>query len=135
MVITWVGIEGVTAINRIPICSTGFDNAMYRSIALPIILLSLSGCATPIGGYQTGVVSVVLQDQVGKCSYLDTVIGSSSWYGLFVDKGIENARAYALGKAEALGATHVVWETIDPVHGTTQIAAQAYRCPVTTKSG
>lgn len=106
---------------------------MKHLLVLSILLTTLSGCATPSNLHQSGALAVTTQDQIGHCSYLDTVIGSSSWYGLFADRGIENARGYAMGKAEALGATHIVWETIPPVHGTTQIAAKAYRCSVATK--
>jgi hypothetical protein len=62
------------------------------------------------------------------CHYLDTVYGTSSWYGVFAEKGIENARLSAFEKAQSLGGTHIVWEPIAQGHGSSQVAGKVYAC-------
>lgn len=73
-------------------------------------------------------VQVVALEKVACCQYLDTVYGTSSWYGLFAEKGIENARISAFEKAQSLGATHLVWEPIPQNSSSSSVAGKAYLC-------
>ena len=65
---------------------------------------------------------------VANCKYLDTVQTSSSLYGVFAERGIKNARASAIEKAEALGGTHIVWEVLPQSYGSSQVAGKVYAC-------
>lgn len=96
--------------------------------ALILLTVALAACATseqPIG--VPGIQSATEQ-QVAACKYLDTVAGASGWYGVFARKGLENARLAALEQAQALGATHVVWQPLAQGHGSSQAAGRAFRC-------
>lgn len=89
---------------------------------------ALAGCAS---GVPVLDESIKVSDAAGvsSCRYLDSVVGTSGWYGLQADKGYENARRYAYDQARKLGATHVVWEGGPiPGQGSTSAAAKAYRC-------
>ena len=87
----------------------------------------LLGCASR-GPVQLSGVTVADLASVANCKYLDTVYGTSAWYGALAEKGIENARLSAFDKAERLGATHITWEPIPQNHGSSTVAAKAYRC-------
>lgn len=95
------------------------------TIALAVVL---SGCATGIP-VQVADIKVASPQTVASCQYLDTVYGTSSWYGMFAEKGIENARLSAFDKARQLQASHVVWEPAMPqTFGSSNVAAKVYRC-------
>lgn len=98
-----------------------------NKLGLLAITLLLAACATgsPV---QVADVKVASTNAVLNCDYLDTVYGTSSWYGVFAEKGIENARYSAFSKAKELGATHIVWDTIPQSHGSSQVAGRAYIC-------
>lgn len=97
-------------------------------IASLLIVLLMSGCATgnPV---QVADIKVASPQAVAACDYRDTVHGTSSWYGMFAEKGIENARLSAFDKARQLGATHLVWEPAMPqTFGSSNVAAKVYGC-------
>ena len=100
-----------------------------RTLALIVSVITLAGCSS---GDPVHVADVQVADapSVASCKYLDTVYGTSSWYGVFAEKGVENARVSAFEKARSLGATHVVWEPIPQSYGSSQVAAKVYRCPM-----
>ena len=94
-----------------------------------VLVLVLSGCAAPRAHVsQSATVRPANAEQVAGCVYVDDLVGTSGWYGVFASQGAENARQEALLKAETLGATHVVWQSISVVYGSTSIGAKAYRC-------
>ena len=95
-----------------------------RTLAVIVSVIALFGCASG------DPVRVADAASVAPCKYLDTVYGTSSWYGVFAEKGVENARVSAFEKARSLGATHVVWEPIPQSYGSSQVAAKVYRCPM-----
>jgi hypothetical protein len=95
---------------------------MRRHAAL--LCLALAGCAS---GFVPGITPATAE-QVQSCRYLDTVIGSSGLYGYFGSAGADNARSEAMERAQALGATHVVWQDRSASYGSTSVAAKAYRC-------
>ncbi len=87
----------------------------------------LAGCASATPARIEGI-QIADDPQVVGCAYLDTVSGTSGWYGWFGDRGTDNARIQALGQARAIGATHVVWLTAPQTYGSTRADAKAYRC-------
>lgn len=93
----------------------------------PFVMLVLAGCATgnPV---QVPNIKVVLPQSVSGCQYLDTVYGTSSWYGLFAEAGIENARMSAFDKAQKLNGTHIVWEPQQQGYGSSQVTGKVYSC-------
>ena len=87
----------------------------------------MAGCATGNAVLADGI-KVASAQAVGACQYLDTVYGMSSWYGLFAEKGIENARLSAFDKAQKLGGTAIVWEPQQQGYGSSQVTGKVYRC-------
>lgn len=73
-------------------------------------------------------ITITDSSGVAQCQYLDTVYGTSSWYGVFAETGLKNARASAIEKAKKLNATHIVWEPVAQSYGSTQAVARVYRC-------
>jgi hypothetical protein len=99
-----------------------------KTAALLLAPFVLTACATSGTVVKPAGIEVAIIEQVSKCSYLDTVFGTSSLYGVFAEKGIENARLSAFEKAMNLGGTHVVWEAVSPSHGTSQVGAKVFKC-------
>lgn len=100
------------------------------SISL-LILAVLSGCATPSVAYTESKKSTVqpaTPERVKTCEYLDDIIGTSGWYGVFATQGVENARAETMTKAANMGATHIVWQSNAVNYGSTSVAGKVYRC-------
>lgn len=100
------------------------------SIALPLLVV-LVGCAAPSVPYtelKIGTVKPATPERVKSCEYLDDIIGTSGWYGVFATQGVENARAKTMTKAANLGATHIVWQSNTVNYGSTSVAGKAYRC-------
>lgn len=97
-------------------------------IATLLIVLLMAGCATgnPV---QVADIKVASPQAVAACDYRDTVHGTSGLYGMFAEKGIENARLSAFDKARQLGATHLVWEpAMSQTFGSSNVAAKFNRC-------
>ena len=89
----------------------------------------LAGCASRAPEPPTLPVRAIAAEKTANCTYVDTLVGASSWYGAFAERGIEKAKASVLEKAAAAGATAVVWGPPSLTYGSTSISAQAYRCP------
>lgn len=105
--------------------------AMTRIV--PFVLSAvLVGCAAPSVQYtevKQGSVKPATPERVKACEYLDDIIGTSGWYGVFATQGAENARAETINKAASIGATHIVWHASTVGYGSTSVGAKAYRCP------
>ena len=63
---------------------------------------SFTACAS---GNVLRVAGIKSTDESGisQCKYLDTVYGTSGWYGVFTEKGLANARASAFEKQRRWG--------------------------------
>ena len=97
----------------------------------PLILALLAACAAPSVPYtqvKGGTVKPATLERVKTCEYLDDLVGTSGWYGVFATQGAENARAEILVKAANIGATHIVWQSSTVGYGSTSVAGKAYRC-------
>jgi hypothetical protein len=95
-----------------------------------IALVGVTLLASCASGNPVRVEGIEVADSasVANCKYLDSVYGTSSWYGVFAEKGIENARLSAFEKAKDLGGTDMVWESTPQGYGSSQVAAKVYRC-------
>lgn len=100
---------------------------MKSKASYAALLMVLVSCASPIPVQLHGV-QVAEESQVSNCHYLDTVQGASSWYGMFAQHGIDNARDEALRQTREIGATHIVWIPLSQGYGSTQVSGKAYRC-------
>ena len=89
--------------------------------------LLLAGCATAPASMSA--VQPATAERVASCAYVDDVVGTSGWYGVFATKGVDGARQDVLDKAAAAGATHIVWLPPTVTYGSTAAVAKAYRCP------
>lgn len=94
----------------------------------PLFSISLFVACTSGSPVQAPNIRVAAPDAVVACQYRDTVYGTSSLYGVFAEKGIENARLSAFEKALSLGGTHMVWEPVAQRHGSSQVAGRVYVC-------
>ena len=95
------------------------------SVGLSVALVTACASGDPVRAYG---IHVSAATEIVKCKYLDTVYGTSSWYGVFAEKGLENARLSAFDKAQKLSGTNLVWEPIAQTHGSSQVAAKVYSC-------
>ena len=67
---------------------------------------------------------------IRNCRYLGEVEGSSSHAGIASSYiGIPNAKNEAKDKAAALGATHIMWGTIEPNYWVS-VKGKAYKCHI-----
>lgn len=90
---------------------------------LAVSVLALAGCATvPVSG-----VADADESRVAACRYLGDVQGASGWGGLGAGTGMENARNAARRQAQALGATHIVWRSIEGGYAPSA-SGRAYDC-------
>lgn len=101
---------------------------VYAPFIASLLMVPLAGCVSTQSVSRSATVAPATADQVSGCQYLDDLVGVSGMYGVFADKGVENARKKALEKAESLGATHVVWADASASYGSTSAAGKAYRC-------
>ncbi len=91
--------------------------------------LLIAGCAAPSSHLaNSAAVRPATAEQVKACAYIDDIVGTSAWYGMFASQGSENARQEALIRAEKAGATHIVWQPPTVLHGSTSVSGKAYRC-------
>ena len=104
----------------------GTIKRMFKFAPL-VLLVFLSACATGDPVRVEGI-KVASAQAVTACQYLDTVYGTSSWYGLFAEKGIENARLSAFDKAQKVGGSHIVWEPQQQGYGSSQVTGKVYGC-------
>ena len=111
----------------------GFAEALLRAgiLITGIVAVSMSAHAAPSVQYtqvKQGNVKPATPEQIKTCEYLDDIIGTSGWYGVFAAQGVENARAEIISKAVSIGATHIVWQSHTVVYGSTSAVGKAYRC-------
>jgi uncharacterized lipoprotein NlpE involved in copper resistance len=66
------------------------------------------------------------ETMVAQCTFLGNVSGSSM--AGMASRGMERARGTARRKAEAMGATHVVWGNVSGNYNGSSADGRAYRC-------
>lgn len=91
-------------------------------------LLGLAACATPSSERYAGHVVSSEPGAVARCRDLGSISGASGLFGFFAIKGADNVKQDLLRRADALGATHVVWNRPDVDYQGTSVTARAYRC-------
>ena len=96
--------------------------------------LALSACASfPHQDRYAGLVKTVDADDVVHCKYAGALSSSSGLTGLFAPKGVDNIKNNLLQQADALGATHVVWDKAMAGYDSTTLTGKAYLCPKAEK--
>jgi hypothetical protein len=92
--------------------------------------LGLSACSgMPQERYAGPVMVVPDADDVAKCKFVDSLGSSSGLTGFFAPKGVDNIKQNLLRQADALGATHVVWDKPTAGLEATTLTGKAYKCP------
>lgn len=76
----------------------------------------------------TGLVQTVEADDVTPCKYIGSLYNSSGLTGLFAPKGVDNIKNTLLRQADAMGATHVVWDKAMAGYDSTTLSGKAYLC-------
>lgn len=71
----------------------------------------------------------ITEAAAARCAYVDDLVGSSSLYGAFAERGISRARQSLLAQAQEKGANAIVWGQPSLGYGSTSVTARAYRCP------
>lgn len=89
--------------------------------------IGLGACATAPDHY-SGQVVVSTAQATERCEILGELSGSSGLTGLFGLKGVDDIRHGLMRRAEAMGATHVVWGPSTVGYFNTTETARAYRC-------
>lgn len=89
----------------------------------------LAACGhTSVAPY-TGLVVESSIERVASCKLLDSLSGSSGLTGFFAPKGVDNVKQSLLRQADAIGATHVVWDKPIVGYESTDVRGKAYLCP------
>lgn len=101
---------------------------MRLAITSAFAALALCTCAGPATPVQVKGVEPSDEAGVAGCKYLDTVMGTSGWYGVNAGLGMSNARTEALNQALAVGGNRVVWVPTAQNYGSTQAHAKVYKC-------
>jgi hypothetical protein len=103
------------------------------SLALTVTALSmLTACAGLTSERYHGKIIEARPEAMRHCTFLGSVSSSSGLTGLFAPKGVDNIHQKLLKQADAMGATHIVWDK--PVAGLedTSASGKAYECPPAT---
>lgn len=97
---------------------------MNKNILPVIMLCTVAGCAS----YKSnGIIIESSPSEIEGCKYISNVIGTSGWGGLASTTGINNAKEQAKQQAVDLGATHIVWLSINGGYSPS-VSANAYKC-------
>jgi hypothetical protein len=104
------------------------DSTIFKLIGL-LSALTLTACAGMPHERYAGAVKAVDADEVVRCKLLDELGSSSGLTGLFAPKGVDNIKQNLLRQADAMGATHVVWDKPAALNDSTSLTGKAYRCP------
>ncbi|MCL7466030.1 hypothetical protein [Phaeovulum sp. NW3] len=97
------------------------------ALILPLFLLA--ACNDP--GF-TGVAGVRAADatEVAGCTLVSRISMKPEVYGpLLADQGLRYARNKIMDQARQDGASHVVFERVEPGQDVYLVRADAYRCP------
>lgn len=103
--------------------------AIPSCIALTTTLLLTACNSIPNQTRYTGHVIEGNADMVSACKFLDNLSGSSGLTGFFALKGADNIKQNLLKHADAMGATHVVWDKPNVDYESTTLTGKAYLCP------
>jgi hypothetical protein len=76
-----------------------------------------------------GPVQSANAEDVRHCEFLGNLSSSSGLTGLFAPKGVDNIKQNLLRQADAMGATHIVWDKATAGYESTTLSGKAYNCP------
>ena len=100
-------------------------------LRLPLLLAVISGLAA-CGSMSNRYAGSVVASETGamaRCQYLGDISGNSGLSGFFALQGADSVKQDLLRRADAQGATHVVWDRPDVDYSSTTVVAKTYRCP------
>lgn len=102
----------------------------YLSCVTVVAAMVLPACSS-IQHHErySGHVIEANADMVAQCKLVDTLSSSSGLTGFFAPKGVDNIKQNLLRQADAMGATHVVWNKASVGYDETSLSGKAYRCP------
>lgn len=92
-------------------------------------LSALGACTSFTRDRYHGKIVEAHPEAVVHCTFLGALSSSSGLTGLLAPKGVDNIRQKLLKQADAMGATHIVWDK--PMAGLedTSASGKAYECP------
>ena len=104
---------------------------MKRLIVPAAVLLSSAlvspGCATT-NSEAAAMVQEADEKTVAGCTFVGNVAGTSAIDGATSTRGVRNAKLEATGKAAKIGATHVVWGSVEGTLDGSSVSGRAYKC-------
>jgi hypothetical protein len=95
-------------------------------IALTFMLLF--GCASGTALTVPKGITIADEKMVTTCNFISDVFGSSPFYGIFANPAMNGARQAAMESAKEMGATHIIFEKVQPSRDGTVANAKAYSC-------
>ena len=114
------------------------------SMLIAAVVFGLAGCATDGAPPNNSTVKVTTADAVTDCAYIDDVVGTSGWYGLFAPKGtpapVVESIAAAVAQAVKGAAPSKTFESLGaeplgnkPAEFAAMIRAESQRVDVAAK--
>lgn len=101
---------------------------LWSCATVALVMLTACGSVQHHERY-AGHVMEANPDMVTQCKLIDTLSSSSGLTGFFAPKGVDNIKQNLLRQADAMGATHVVWNKASVGYDETALSGKAYRCP------
>jgi hypothetical protein len=100
---------------------------IMKKALLVIAFLIMAGCGG-FTGRQSTIIEVSEREEVKSCLFLKSFQGPSSYRFWGPPTVIGNFKNEAIQKAETIGATHILWRTVNT--GLCETAfIDAYKCP------
>ena len=101
------------------------------ALTCAILIATLAACSSTPQHHERYAGHVIdgNADMVVGCKLLETLSSSSGLTGFFAPKGVDNIKQNLLRQADAMGATHVVWDKASVGYDTTTLSGKAYLCP------
>lgn len=99
-----------------------------KLFAIVLLVVFSCGCATTMSDKARSIIEA---DEgklaVESCRFVGQVTGGSGFGNLAANIGIRNAKNEALDEASKMGATHVIWTSVNGFMGAS-VSGNAYNC-------
>lgn len=101
---------------------------MFRFLLAALALILCCSCSTVVTNPADSKVKEATADQVSGCKFLQTLSGTSSFYGFFAASAMRDIREKIMESADSLGGTHVVFISSESNKSGTSMHAKAFKC-------
>ena len=101
---------------------------MFKPLLLGVVALLCCSCSTVVTNPANAKVKEAMADQVAGCKFIQTLSGTSSFYGFFAASAMRDIREKIMESADSLGGTHVVFISSTSSTAGTTMHAKAFQC-------